>query len=118
MNKAQPDPKTRRRGGGRAPWGEATDASLVQAMEQVREVLDGLEVAELREQVAAEPRLFLQLMQVIVHFSDARVRYEKRKAEETAAREARREKRSEKKPSSSGIQSETMDRIEEELNLF
>jgi len=103
----------------RAPWGADTDRGLELAVKQVWELLEGLDLAALKEQLGTEVREYARLVTLLARLNEARLKYDQRRAEEAAERaEARKEKKAKDATGKGGLQSQTINQIENELTLF
>jgi hypothetical protein len=116
-NKERDELKTRRTR--KAPWGNDTDRGLELAVKQVWELLEGLDLSALKEQLGTEVREYARLVALLTQLNDARLKHDKHRAEEAAERaEARKEKAAKSQGEQAGVRPQTIDRIENALTLF
>lgn len=112
--------KPRRAGRPRtAPWAADTDRSIELAVKQVWELLEGLDLAALKERLGTEVREYARLVTLLTQLNEARVKYDRLRAEEATTRaKARKEKAAKVSGNQAGVRPQTINRIENDLTLF
>jgi hypothetical protein len=95
-------------------WQEDTEASLCRAAAQLRELVEGLDLQQLREKLESDPVNYVRVVLALAKLNDSGIKLEE--ARSKANREQRETHASQ--GGQGGLSPELLETIERELNLF